>query len=76
MRYLLAGFVLAAALLSHSAVTARENPLPFNVGDTISFRYDSSARDCKVLAVKGQFVQCKEHEWRNLHAVELIVTER
>jgi hypothetical protein len=56
--------LLALAALAGYAVGARpaqaqSEPLPFRIGEIVTFRYpDNGSRDCRIAEVKGMFALC------------------
>jgi hypothetical protein len=53
-----------AALAGYAAgarpVQAQSQPLPFSVGETVTFRFaDDGSRDCRITDIKGMFALCE-----------------
>jgi hypothetical protein len=67
--------VILAGYAAATRASAQNQALPFTVGDTISLRYESAARPCRVEAIRGQFVKCQnepDENWFNLNATIFI----
>lgn len=80
MRYLFA-LCVVASLFAVPSLTAEQSPYPFDVGDTIDLAFEAlrQPQRCKVLGIKGQFVQCERSgkvEWWNLNQTVFVEMKR
>jgi hypothetical protein len=83
----LAGYATGAA-----PTQAQSEPLPFQRGETVMFRYaDNGSRECRIAEIKGMFALCVPpserqgptigrpelpEEWINIAAVERVTRPR
>jgi hypothetical protein len=88
---LLALAALAGYAAGERPVQAQAQPLPFAIGETVTFRYaDNGSRDCRITEIKGMFALCESltqrqgptfgrpelEEWFNIAAVERVTRPR
>jgi hypothetical protein len=72
-------------------VEAQSEPLPFQKGETVTFRYaDNGSRDCRIAEIRGMFALCAAaerqvptfgrpeppEEWINIAVVERVQRPR
>ena len=83
----LAGYAVGAA-----PAQAQVQPLPFRIGEVVTFRYaDDGSRDCRITEIKGMFALCEPpaerqgptygrpeppEEWMNVALVERVTRPR